>query len=86
MKSTQKTVNSAGLQEIKQFLAANHRLGGDHFTDDMLRAWAADAEFQLGEGNPASIEIRSFDSISGHPEVYTISEDGLDCEEIEIEV
>lgn len=85
MKATIKTVNEIGLQEIHSFLAEKHKLGGDHFSRDMLRAWAQDAEFQIGEGNPASIEIRSFDSVSGHTETYTISDSGLDCEEVEIE-
>lgn len=85
MKATIKTVNEIGLQEIHAFLAEKHKLGGDHFDRDMLRAWAQDAEFQLGEGNPASIEIRSFDSVSGHTEAYTISDSGIDCAEVEIE-
>lgn len=85
MKIKQYTVNSKGLQEIHRFLAENHKKGGDHFDEEMLRAWAQDAEFQLGEGNPASIEIRSWDSVSGHTENMTISAEGLDCEEIEIE-
>lgn len=85
MKTMNYTVNETGLNEIKQFLADNHRLGGDHFTNDMLRAWAADAEFQLGEGNEASIEIRSWDSVSGNTTTYTISDAGLDGVEIEIE-
>lgn len=71
-------VNEEGLREIKSFLAKNHKLGGDHFTPDMLRAWAADAEFQLGEGNDASIEIKSFDSVSGHTETYTLSAAGVE--------
>jgi hypothetical protein len=85
MKVTNYTVNQAGLSEIKEFLAANHKKGGDYFTTDMLRAWAADAEFQLAEGNPATIEIRSFDSISGATIEYTITDAGLDSEIIEIE-
>ena len=85
MKVKQYSVNEKGLAEIQAFLAARHKLGGDHFDRSMLQAWAQDAEFQLGEGNPASIEIRSFEAISGHTEDYTISEEGLDCEEIEIE-
>ena len=85
MKYIQKSVNANGLKQIQQFLAEYHKKGGDHFNDEMLRAWAANAEFQLCEGNPASIEIRAFDSISGHTEEFTISDKGLDCEEIEIE-
>lgn len=86
MKVKQYRVNATGLEEIKKFLADNHKLGGEHFDDSMLRAWARDAEFQLGEGNSASIEIRSCDTVSGHTENYTISDAGLDCEEIEIEI
>lgn len=71
-------VNEEGLREIHAFLAENHKLGGDHFTADMLRAWAADAEFQLGEGNDAGIEIKSCDSVSGHTETYTLSAASVD--------
>lgn len=82
---TQYSVNSIGKQEIREFLAEHHKLGGDHFTDSMIDAWAADAEFQLAEGNPAMIEIRSFESVSGHTSTFTISDAGLDAEQIEIE-
>ena len=84
MKVKNYTVNEQGLDEIKEFLAANHKKGGDHFTHDMLRAWAADAEFQLAEGNRATIEIRSWDSVRGAAIEYTISDAGLDCEEVDI--
>jgi hypothetical protein len=80
----QKSVNANGLKQIRHFLADNHKKGGEHFDDEMIRAWAADADFQLGEGNPASIEIRAFDSVSGHAEEFTVNADGLDCEEIEV--
>lgn len=82
---TNYTVNEQGLNEIKEFLAANHKRGGDHFDRDMLTAWAADAEFQLAEGNPATIEIKSFDSIHGRTQEFTISDAGLDAETVEIE-
>lgn len=85
MKYKKYTVNETGLAEIHKFLANHDKLGGDHFDDSMLRAWARNAEFQLGEGNSASIEIRSSNSVSGHTENYTISDAGLDCEEIEID-
>ena len=70
-------INDRGIEEIKQFLADNHKKGGDHFSPCMLRAWASEAEFQLGEGNPPTIEIRSWDSIHGCTQTYTISDDGL---------
>lgn len=67
------------MSEIKTFLTDNHKKGGDHFTREMLQAWAADAEFQLSEGNPASIEIRSFDCVHGRTMEYKISDAGLDA-------
>lgn len=85
MKALNYIVNTNGLNQIHQFLAEHHKKGGEHFDKDMLRAWAADAEFQLAEGNPASIEIRSWDAVSGHTETFTISAEGLDSEEIDIE-
>lgn len=85
MKVERYSVNEKGLAEIQAFLAEKHKLGGDHFDRSMLQAWAQDAEFQLDQGNSASVEIRSFDSVSGHTECCTISAEGLDCEEIGID-
>ena len=51
----------------------------------MLRAWAADAEFQLAEGNSATIEIKSWDTLSGHTETFAVSDAGIDTEQIEID-
>ena len=85
MQATVYTVNKIGLEEIKNFLSEKHKLGGDHFTLEMLHAWASEAEFQLGEGNPASIEIGSRYSVSGRPEIYTISDAGLDARIVEID-
>lgn len=79
------TINNTGIAEIAGFLAAHHKLGGGHFSPEMLRGWAAEAEFQLGEGNPPSIEIKSWDSISGHTEEFTVSDAGVDCEEFDDE-
>ena len=72
------TVNEAGLNQIKKFLAAHHKQSGDHFTREMLQAWAADAEFSLTEGNGASIEIRSWDSSNNRAETFTVSPEGLE--------
>jgi hypothetical protein len=85
MKVKQYKVNDTGMQEIRQFLADHHQRGDDNFSNDEIFAWAADAEFQLGEGNSACIEIRASNSRSGHTEIYTISDAGLDCKEIELE-
>lgn len=80
---TNRTINAQGLAEIRAFLAAHHKKGADHFTPEMLRAWAADAEFQLSEGNSADIEIKSWDTMSGHAELLTVSPAGIDTEHIE---
>jgi len=85
MQVTTYTVNEQCLNEIKKFLAANHKKGGDHFDRDMLLAWAADAEFQLAEGNPATIEIKSWDSIHGYTQEYCISDAGLDAQVVEVD-
>ena len=85
MQYTNRSINDAGLAEIHAFLAAHHKLGGAHFDRDMLRAWAADAERQLSEGNGPTIEIKSWDSTSGHTEELTISAEGIDTEYIDID-
>ena len=84
MKTTRYYVNAQGIEEIREFLAENHKKG-DGFSIDMLHAWASDAEFQLSEGNPASIEIKSRDSVHGRTQEYTLSAAGLTAEEIEVE-
>jgi len=79
------SVNENGLQQIADFLAENHKKGAKYFTRDVLRAWAADAEFSLAEGNDAAIEIKSWDSIHGYTQTFTISDEGVDIELIELE-
>ena len=51
----------------------------------MLRAWAADAEFSLGEGNGAVIELAARDSLRGVTQTFEISDSGLDSQAVEIE-
>lgn len=79
MKYRTYTVNAAGIEEIRQFLEENHRQ--KEFTEEMLHAWAQEAEFQLGEGNAAAIELKARDSIHGTTQEYYISEAGLDATE-----
>ena len=75
------TINQTGVDEIKGFLSAAHK---PHFFDqNMLNAWASAAEFQLGEGNPASIEISQHHSQSGRTETFTVSAAGIDAHEID---
>ena len=85
MKMTTYTVNDQGLEEIKEFLIKNHKEGNDYFSREMLLAWAAEAEFQLAEGNPPSIELHPWESVNGCTLEFTISNAGLDAEIVEIE-
>lgn len=73
-----KTVNALGLAEIRILLSRHHRLGGNHFTDDMILAWAKDVEFQLDEGNSPCFEIQAWDSVSGHTQEFELSPEGLE--------
>jgi hypothetical protein len=85
MQAAIKTINAIGLKEIHAFLADNHKLGGNHFDTSMLRAWAAEAEFSLSEGNDAGVEIKAYDSVHGCTETFTVSDAGIDTEFVEIE-
>jgi hypothetical protein len=90
MKATIQNVNKTGLSEIAEFLGTRHKKavqsgeGADYFTQPMLSAWAQQAEFQISEGNPASIELKAHESVNGYTEEFTISKAGLNAEEIEI--
>ena len=75
-------VNAKGIREIQKFLEENHKLGGEHFTTEMLDAWALQAEFQQGEGNPAEVEIKACDSICGWTVKYRLSDEGQDWAEV----
>lgn len=70
-----KMINEKGLAEIRAFLKANHKQ--DFFTDEMISAWASDAEQAMGNGNPPLIEIPKWDTYSGRPETFTISPYGV---------
>lgn len=84
MQVTNYKVNEKGLNEIKEFLASNHKLGAN-FTRDMLHAWAAEAETNADDGNLPTIEIKPWDSIHGYAQEYQISDSGIDAETIEID-
>lgn len=79
------TINAAGLGEIADFLRREHKLGRTRsFTLPELHAWAEDAERQLDQGNPAEIELKSWESRCGHTTVYHISSAGIDATEVEV--
>ena len=78
-----KDVNNIGIAEIAEFLRAHHK-NGARIADsaELLNGWAAEAEFQLAEGNPPCIEIRSRDSVHGYTVEFTIPECGIDTVEM----
>lgn len=85
-KYIQYSVNPNGIAQIAAFLKENHKKGEMISENaDMLAAWAQDAEFQLSQGNPALFEIKSVDSIRGRTQEFTISSDGIDSEQIEVD-
>ncbi|MGE0343825.1 MAG: hypothetical protein AB7O86_12260 [Porticoccaceae bacterium] len=77
-----KIINDVGLEEIRLFLVERH-CKGDYYrlpvpvVRSLLEAWAWDAEYQMGLGNPPEIEIRASDSVSGHVETFRISDAGV---------
>jgi hypothetical protein len=85
MKTTIKSVNAKGVAQIAAFLLKNHVLGERMQAPDLLRAWVGDAEFSLSEGNAPEIEIPSFRSIHGKTQTFTISDDGIDSRDVEID-
>lgn len=83
MKRTVQYVTERGINEIATFLAENHTRGANYFTKDMLRAWADEADYKLQDGEAPTIEIKSFDSIHGRNQTFTVSKDGLGFTEID---
>jgi len=72
-----KYINSQGIEEIYNFLIQRSKIDQDQLTHSMLQAWAQDAEFQLNDGNPPCIELKSWQSVSGKTEEFTISSAGV---------
>lgn len=83
MKTVVGTINKSGIQDIADFLAKNHMRGANYFTQDMLKAWAFDAEVALADGKPATIEIKSLDSIDKVAHTFTIPKSGIDWQEVD---
>lgn len=82
-----RTINDLGLAEIAAFLSANTSktfcLEKDRLS---LNAWARDAEYQMGKGNPPTIEISAVASIHGRTQAFEISTEGVDSEPFEATV
>ena len=77
------SITPAGLQQIRTALASHHRLGGDHFTEDMLHAWASAAEQAWQPGEHPQVEIPGRDAIGGTPVVIFIDAAGYVIESVD---
>lgn len=77
------TINDKGRAEISAFLARYHKRTADQRID----AWVDDAEQGIQSGRDGSpittIEIRSFDAVSGHTECLTLEGDVFTANDVE---
>jgi hypothetical protein len=77
-----KTVNDMGIKQIRLYLESYHELGGNHFTKEMLNAWARDVERSLCENDRAEFEIPSWQSKTGRTVLCRISDEGIDTSDV----
>ena len=72
-------INEFGLLSIAKFLNERHLSGtGRGFTEDMIFVWGVEAEDKINDGQPPVVEISSWDSISGNPELFEVPAEGFD--------
>lgn len=77
-------LNAAGIQELRDFLIANLKLrDGVSLDDDIVSAWAQDAEQSADNGNPPMIELRAWESLSGATQTFTVSGSGVEVSAID---
>jgi hypothetical protein len=72
-------INETGAREIISWLE-EYSTFGFFMTSEMLWAWCEQAE--LNEGH---LELRSLWSKDGRPHTMTVSAEGIDLEEVEVE-
>ena len=75
-------VNERGLELIHDWLGLYDKKGYDHFTREMLIAWADDIYFQSAEGNMPELELRSFETVTGRTEIFKMPDEGIDWIEV----
>lgn len=75
------TVNQNGLKAIRTFLEISHVVC--EFSDSMIAAWASDIENSWAEGNGPCFEIPARYSLTGHPQIFCLSESSFDTYEVE---
>jgi len=79
-------INDQGLAQLKSILTVHHKkFINEEPTIEQLCAWASEMEehTNFDEGETPFIEIKSYDSVSGHTETYNIDLAGFDKTEIE---
>ena len=83
---TKYSVNQNGLDQIAEFLRAYHKNGALlSEINDTLFAYAKKVEFSLSENDRAEFEISASNSINGWTELCSLTPDGLDSVEVEID-
>jgi len=85
------TINTNGMQQIVEQLKAQCKpnvfdgwldddLIGSRRSQEMLSSWATELEDVLNSGNGDEIEISQHDTISGHIEFLSVTDEGIDIE------
>lgn len=83
------TINEIGMQQIVDQLKAKCKLSvfdgwldadliDSRRSQEMLSAWAAELEDVLDSGAADEIEISQHDTVSGHTEHLSVTDDGID--------
>ena len=86
------TINEIGMQQIVNQLKAKCKpsvfdgwldadLIDSRRSQQMLSSWAAELEDVLDSGNGDEIEISKHDTISGHTEHLSVTDDGISIKE-----
>jgi len=84
-------INEIGMQQIVEQLKAQCKpnvfdgwldddLIGSRRSQEMLSSWATELEDVLNSGNGDEIEISQHDTISGHIEFLSVTDEGIDIE------
>lgn len=75
--TTIKRINEKGLRHLADWINATANEDHRHTDPRNLDAWANEAEFSMGEGNPPIVEMQAPATLSGVPETFTVPADGV---------
>lgn len=79
-------INQVGFEELKDFLAKNHKLPLEHFTPSLLAAIASKAEAMLANGEAPIVELRPSDVRLGGQTLLRFSNAAFDEYPITVEL